>query len=106
MKEIRYGRRKRGKRLLLGFLVGILVLAALIVFGLFRVQEVVVTGNQSFSAKQIKDAVMKDGLCRNTLYLVWKFQDKDRAAGAEEFVHVHFYAKCLCKFFEQVHPGI
>lgn len=87
MKEIRYGRRKRGKRLLLGSLAGILILAALIVFGLFRVQEVVVTGNQSFSAKQIKDAVMKDGMCRNTLYLVWKFQDKDRAAGALPFLN-------------------
>ena len=55
---------------MLGSLAEILILAALIVFGLFRVQEVVVTGNQSFSAKQIKDAVMKDGMCRNTLYPV------------------------------------
>ena len=26
--------------------------------------------------------------------------------GAEEFVHIHFYTEGLCKFFEQVHPGI
>lgn len=74
------------KRKLTGLLVILIVLAAVIVFGLFRVQKVVVVGNENFTAKQIQQAVMQDGLCKNSLYLLWKFGDADRAESALPFL--------------------
>lgn len=61
-------------------------MAALVIFGLFRVQTVTVVGNQNFTARQIQQAVMQDGLCRNSLYLLWKFQDKERTQEALPFL--------------------
>lgn len=81
MREINYHKKRSIKKVLAGILIGILALAALILFGLFRVQEVVVAGNSRYSAQEIQDAVMQDGLCKNTLYLLWKYGD---AAKAEE----------------------
>ncbi|MDY3917477.1 MAG: cell division protein FtsQ/DivIB [Candidatus Limivivens sp.] len=86
MREITYGGRRKRRKLIIGILAGILILAALIVFGLFRVQEVVIIGNENFTAKQIQQAVMQDGLCKNSLYLLWKFQDKERTAEALPFL--------------------
>ncbi|MDO5424121.1 MAG: cell division protein FtsQ/DivIB [Eubacteriales bacterium] len=86
MREINYGGRRKRRKLVVGILAGMLILAALIVFGLFRVQEVVIVGNENFTAKQIQQAVMQDGLCKNSLYLLWKFQDKERTAEALPFL--------------------
>lgn len=79
MREINVHKKRSVKRVLAGILTGILALAALILFGLFRVQEVVVTGNSRYSAQEIEDAVMQDGLCKNTLYLLWKYADASKA---------------------------
>lgn len=79
MREINYHKKRSIKKVLVGIFLGILALSALILFGLFRVREVTVTGNSRYSAQEIQDAVMQDGLCKNTLYLLWKYSDPDKA---------------------------
>lgn len=81
-------RRQRGKRAgkIIWGIVGILALTAFIVFGVFRVKEIAVTGNKNFTASEIKQAVLQDGLCQNTLYLMWKYSDKGRAETAMPFL--------------------
>ena len=78
MKEITYRKKRKRAGKIIGVLAGLLVLAALVVFGLFRVREVVVTGNSIYSTADIQNAVMQDGLCKNTLYLMWKYRDDSR----------------------------
>lgn len=79
MREINYHKKKSVKKALAGILFGVLALAALVLFGLFRVREVTVMGNSRYSAQEIQDAVMQDGLCKNTLYLLWKYGDSEKA---------------------------
>lgn len=78
MKEITYRKKRNRKGKIIGALAGLLALAALVVFGLFRVREVVVTGNSIYTSADIQEAVMQDGLCKNTLYLMWKYKDDSR----------------------------
>ena len=98
-------RRKRKGKVIWGF-IGVLVLTAAIVFGLFRVNEISVSGNSTFTSAQIQQAILQDGLCQNTLYLMWKYSDKTRAEKALPFlssvevkmespfkVQVHVYEK-------------
>lgn len=79
MREINYYKKRSIKKIFLGIVTGTLVLGALILFGLFRVQEVVISGNSRYSAKEIQNAVMQDGLCKNTLYLMWKYSTPAKA---------------------------
>lgn len=79
MREINYRNKRNKKGIFIGILVGIIALAAFIIFGLYRVQEVVVIGNSRYTAKEIQQAVMKDGLCKNTFYLIWKYSDPSKA---------------------------
>lgn len=55
-------RRKRKGKVIWGF-IGVLVLTAAIVFGLFRVNEISVSGNNTFTSAQIQQAILQDGLC-------------------------------------------
>ena len=57
-------RRKRKGKVIWGF-IGVLVLTAAIVFGLFRVNEISVSGNSTFTSAQIQQAILQDGLCQN-----------------------------------------
>jgi len=86
MKEITYRRKKSKKGIITGVLLGIVILVGLVIFGLFRVQEVVILGNQHFTASEVQEAVMQDGLCKNTLYLMWKYNDKSKAEEALPFL--------------------
>lgn len=80
MREITYQKKRNRIGKLIGVLAVMLVLAALVVFGLFRVREVVVTGNSIYTSADIQEAVMQDGLCKNTLYLMWKYKDDSKVA--------------------------
>ena len=86
MNEITYRRKKSNKGIVIGILAGILILAALVIFGLFRVQEIVILGNDRFTATEIQEAVMQDGLCKNTLYMLWKYNDQSKAEEALPFL--------------------
>ena len=79
-------RRRKKSKIFFGSLVGILVLTAVLIFGLFRVQEIAVEGNKNFSASRIEQAILQDGLCQNTLYLLWKYSDGNRAESALPFL--------------------
>ena len=50
-------RRKRKGKVIWGF-IGVLVLTAAIVFGLFRVNEDSVSGNNTFTSAQIQQAIL------------------------------------------------
>lgn len=63
-----------------------LVLCLAIVFGLFRVRKLVISGNDYYTAEQIQDAIMQDGLCKNTLYLMWKFEDQEKVKESLPFL--------------------
>ena len=86
MREVFYGNKGRIKGIILGTIIGLVLLAALVVFGLFRVQEVVIIGNDIYKAEEIRSAIMQDGLCKNTLYLLWKYQDDSRVRESLPFL--------------------
>lgn len=86
MREVTYRKKKSKKGIIIGALVGLLALAALVIFGLFRVQEVVISGNSIYSAAEIQKAIMQDGLCKNTLYLLWKYQDDSKVEESLPFL--------------------
>lgn len=67
-------------------LILFLGLCAAVAFGLFRVQKIIITGNEHYTSSQIEDAIMQDGLCKNTLYLMWKFEDQDKVVEAIPFL--------------------
>ena len=81
-----YTKRKKKSGMILWGSVSVLVMAVLIIFGLFRVQEITVTGNKNFSEETIKNTILKDGLCQNTLYFMWKYSDRSRAEEALPFL--------------------
>jgi len=81
-----YRKRKKITGMIIWGIVGTVVLAALVIFGLFRVQDITVTGNKNFSATTIESEILKDGLCQNTLYFLWKYSDKERAEEALPFL--------------------
>ena len=78
MREITYHRRRNRKGIVIGVLAAFFVLAALVIFGLFRVQKVVISGNSIYTASEIEKAILQDGLCKNTLYLLWKYKDDSK----------------------------
>ena len=94
-------RRKRKGRVKWG-IIGILLLTAAVVFGLFRVKEISVSGNSTFTSAQIQQAILQDGLCQNTLYLIWKYSDKEKAENALPFLS-SVEVKMVSPFKVQVH---
>lgn len=86
MKKSLRRRKKKGIKIAVWGFIGVLAVTALIVFGLFRVKEISVEGNKNFSAITIQQAILQDGLCQNTLYFVWKYSDKEKAASALPFL--------------------
>ena len=100
MKNSHKRRKKKGK-VIWGF-IGILVLTAAIVFGLFRVKEISVSGNSTFASTQIQQAILQDGLCQNTLYLLWKYSDREKAEKALPFLS-SVEVKMVNPFKVQVH---
>ena len=78
--------RKKYIKIAVLLLIAVLAITALTVFGLFRVSELVISGNEHYTATEVQQAIMQDGLCQNTLYLLWKFQDKERTEEALPFL--------------------
>ncbi|EET60068.1 hypothetical protein BRYFOR_07919 [Marvinbryantia formatexigens DSM 14469] len=76
-------RRKKRNLLKLPLLVffAVVVIGFAVIFGLFHIRTVDVTGNQFYSAEEIQKMVMSDSLAENTIYLTWKYSDP---AAAEE----------------------
>ena len=48
-------------------LLAVLVLGLVVIFGLFRVRKLVISGNKQYKAEEIQEAIMQDGLCKNSL---------------------------------------
>lgn len=73
--------RRRGNILKIPLLIviGLLVAALAVVFGLFHVRIADVTGNEFYSAQEIQKMVMSDSLGENTLYLLWKYSNPEAA---------------------------
>lgn len=65
-------RRKIGKIAALS-VVALLLISAIVVFGLFRIQEVEVVGNDYYTADEIKKMVMSDSMAQNSIYLTRKY---------------------------------
>lgn len=86
MREIT-NRRKSKKKIIAAFFFIVLVLSLAIVFGLFRVRKLVIRGNSYYSAAQIQEAIMQDGLCKNSLYLIWKLNDQDKVRESLPFLN-------------------
>ena len=85
MREITYRRRKK-RGILAAILFFMIVLCLGVVFGLFRVQKLTISGNEYYTSSQIQEAVMQDGLCKNTLYLMWKFEDQSKVQESLPFL--------------------
>lgn len=60
-------------------LVGMIVIALFVIFGLFHIRQVDVVGNEYYSADEIQKMVMSDSLSENSLYLTWKYSQPDAA---------------------------
>ncbi|MDO4476042.1 MAG: cell division protein FtsQ/DivIB [Lachnospiraceae bacterium] len=54
--------------------VGIIAVILLVVFGVFRVREVEVTGNMRTASEEISDGILRDFWSRNTLFLGFKYR--------------------------------
>lgn len=78
IKEKRRKRRKR-RRILKGIFIALIVLglAALIVFKVFTVRDVEITGNELYTDKQIRDWVLNDEYSWNSLYVFFKYKVKE-----------------------------
>lgn len=59
--------------------IGVVVIGAVVVFGLFHIRTVDVIGNEFYSAEEIRQMVMSDSLAENSIYLTWKYSDPDKA---------------------------
>ncbi len=59
--------------------IGVLVSAVVVVFGLFRIRQADVVGNEFYSAEEIQKMVMTGSLAENSLYLTWKYSKEDAA---------------------------
>lgn len=60
-------------------IVGVIVIALFVIFGLFHIRQVDVVGNEYYSAEEIQKMVMSDSLSENSLYLTWKYNQPDAA---------------------------
>lgn len=58
---------------------GVLVLGTAVVFGLFHIRQADVTGNEFYTADEIKKMVMSDSMAENSIYLTWKYSQEDAA---------------------------
>ncbi len=77
--ELQKRKRKNPLRIPLFLLAGLLLLAVIVVFGLFHVRTADVIGNEFYAADEIKKMVMSDSLGENTLYLLWKYRTPEAA---------------------------
>lgn len=85
MREITY-RRKKKTGIFVSIVIFLIVLFCVIVFGLFRVQKITIIGNEHYTSSQIQEAIMQDGLCKNTIYLMWKFEDQEKVLESLPFL--------------------
>jgi len=72
--EKKEDRKKIHKGILLAAVLAFISVLLLSVAGVFRVQEVTVTGNDYYTNEQIVDFVIEDGYKRNTLYLYFRYK--------------------------------
>lgn len=86
MREIT-NRKKNKKKIAAVFFFIVLVMSLAIVFGLFRVRKLVIKGNSYYSAQKIQESIMQDGLCKNSLYLMWKLNDPDKVKESLPFLN-------------------
>lgn len=77
--EVRRIKPANGIKIALFAFLGVLVIGAAVVFGLFHIREADVIGNEFYSAEEIKKMVMSDSLAENALYLTWKYSQEDAA---------------------------
>lgn len=73
-------RKKKHKKMLLRLFKGLLAaaaVAAVIIWNVFRVENVVVEGNQLYTAEQIQNMVLNDDYSWNSMYVYIKYQFKD-----------------------------
>ena len=68
-------------------LLAVLVLGLVVIFGLFRVRKLVISGNKQYKAEEIQEAIMQDGLCKNSLYLLWKFSNQAKVKESIPFLN-------------------
>lgn len=87
MKELHYKKKKNKKLAAAGILVGVILLALLIVFGLFHIQQVVVEGNDHYTAQEIKDMILGEPMCTNSIYLTWKYSHDSEAGSKFPFLN-------------------
>ena len=59
--------------ILAGAVLTVVVVLLLSVFGVFRVREVTITGNEYYTKEQVADFIVGEGLQRNTLYLYIRY---------------------------------
>lgn len=87
MKEIRYKKKKNKKLIAAGVLLGAVLLALLVVFGLFHIQEVVVEGNEHYTSQEIQDMILDEPMCTNSIYLMWKYSHDTEAGSRFPFLN-------------------
>ena len=87
MKNKKKNRRKQKKKSDLDSDWPCWCLVWLVIFGLFRVRKLVISGNKQYKAEEIQEAIMQDGLCKNSLYLLWKFSDQAKVKESIPFLN-------------------
>lgn len=60
--------------------IGVVLIGAVVVFGLFHIRMVDVVGNEFYSAEEIQQMVMSDSMAENSIYLTWKYSGEKSAS--------------------------
>lgn len=62
-------------------LLAVLVLGLVVIFGLFRVRKLVISGNKQYKAEEIQEAIMQDGLCQEFALSALEIQRSGKSKG-------------------------
>lgn len=89
----------------------ILLLSALVLMNIYRVENIQVEGNVHYTADEIKEMVMRDKLSENSLYLSLKYKNKtirdipfiesmDVEVVSKDTIYIRVYEKAVAGYLE------
>ena len=112
-------RHKRGKKILMWFLIFVFILAvlAVIVVEVFQVKKVVVSGNELYTDEQIQKSVLNDKYSGNSLYVFFKYKlfrmkevpfidEMEISLQSPQILKINVYEKAIIGYLETDNQNI
>lgn len=73
-KDYKKAKKRKKKRKILLIVLAIALFLGIIIFGVFRLRDVEIVGNERYSEEEIKNIILSDQNSGNALYLYWKYR--------------------------------